>query len=66
MKFAEYGLIHGDLNEFNLLINDVGKLTVIDFPQCISSSHYNGKEYFERDIECLYRYFDKMMMKIIR
>ena len=66
VKFAEYGLIHGDFNEFNILISEEGKLTVIDFPQCISSSHLNGKEYFERDVECLYRYFDKMMVKVLK
>jgi RIO kinase 2 len=42
-KFASYGLIHGDFNEYNLLIDKNGKLTIIDFPQCISSNHPNAK-----------------------
>ena len=29
---AENGLIHGDFNEFNLMIDDDEKITLIDFP----------------------------------
>ena len=35
------GLIHGDFNEFNLLLNDRRKLTLIDFPQMVSVAHRN-------------------------
>ena len=64
VNFAKNGLIHGDYNEFNLMVNDAGtKLTVIDFPQCISVKHPNAKSYFDRDTECIYTYFDKMAEK---
>ena len=34
LRFAEAGLIHGDFNEFNLMMNlDTEDLVVIDFPQ---------------------------------
>lgn len=32
IKFAEHGLVHGDFNEFNLMIDDEENVTVIDFP----------------------------------
>jgi RIO kinase 2 len=32
IKLAEFGLVHGDFNEFNLLINDKEEITIIDFP----------------------------------
>jgi RIO kinase 2 len=32
VKFAEFGLIHCDFNEFNLMINEDYDLFVIDFP----------------------------------
>lgn len=32
IRLAEYGLIHGDFNEFNLMINDEEEVTIIDFP----------------------------------
>lgn len=64
MKFAKHGLIHGDYNEFNLMVNEDGtKITVIDFPQCISIKHPNAATYFSRDAECIYKYFDKLAEK---
>jgi RIO kinase 2 len=64
VKFAKYGLIHGDYNEFNLMVNQEGtKLTVIDFPQCISVKHPNAKAYFDRDVECVFKYFDNLAEK---
>ena len=66
VRFSENGLIHGDYNEFNLISNEEGtKLTVIDFPQCISVSHPNADMYFNRDVECVYKFFDKMVQREI-
>jgi RIO kinase 2 len=42
IKLAEYGLVHGDFNEFNLMINDDEEVTIIDFPQMTSTSHPNA------------------------
>lgn len=40
VRFARAGLVHGDFNEFNLLIGrEEGEVVVIDFPQCVSTSH---------------------------
>lgn len=53
MQFAEHGLVHGDFNEFNLMINENEDITVIDFPQMTSTSHINAQFYFERDVRCI-------------
>lgn len=53
IRFAEHGLVHGDFNEFNLMINDREEITVIDFPQMTSTSHTNAQHYFKRDVECV-------------
>ena len=46
------------------MVNEDGtKVTVIDFPQCISVKHPNAKIYFNRDMECIYTYFDKLAEK---
>lgn len=58
-RFGRNGLIHGDFNEFNLMISEAGKVTVIDFPQMMSIDHENAKMYFERDVNCIKRFFDK-------
>lgn len=46
VRFAHAGLIHGDYNEFNILIHrETGKPIVIDFPQMVSTSHENAEWY---------------------
>jgi len=72
LSLAEVGVIHGDFNEFNILISHVPDpdTTVpapkesmapilIDFPQITSFSHPQAQEYFDRDIECIKSYFRK-------
>lgn len=59
VSLAEHGLIHGDFNEFNLLIDEDENVTMIDFPQMISIDHPNAEEYFNRDIEGVKQYFKK-------
>ena len=61
LRFAACGLVHGDFNEFNLLVDlkNVKKITVIDFPQIISIEHSEGKNQFERDVRCIERFFVK-------
>lgn len=43
VRFAQYGVIHGDFNEFNIMINNEEKPIVIDFPQMMSVSHPNAQ-----------------------
>jgi RIO kinase 2 len=76
LRLAEYGLIHGDFNEFNILIKEDEvpsaepiekeenptssiRLTpvLIDFPQMVSIDHANAEMYFDRDVNCIKRFF---------
>jgi len=58
VRFAHAGLIHGDFNEFNILIrHSDGEPVVIDFPQMVSTSHENAEWYFNRDVECIRAFF---------
>lgn len=59
IRFAEHGLVHGDFNEFNLMIAEDESITVIDFPQMTSTSHINAQYYFERDVKCIQTFFTK-------
>lgn len=61
VRLARLGLVHCDFNEFNLLISDDEKLTLIDFPQMISTSHPNAKELFDRDVEGVVRFFERKL-----
>lgn len=76
LRLAKHGLIHGDFNEFNILIKeekaddedgqgDSAEAAVtltpilIDFPQMISMDHQNAEMYFDRDVNCLKRFFER-------
>ena len=61
VRLAQLGLVHCDLNEFNLLISDEEELTLIDFPQMVSMSHPNARELFERDVEGVVRFFERKL-----
>ncbi|KAG6016715.1 hypothetical protein E4U43_003249 [Claviceps pusilla] len=69
LRLANHGLIHGDFNEFNILIKEEKTVSedgvesiklepvVIDFPQMVSMEHQNAEMYFDRDVECIKRFF---------
>lgn len=74
LRLAQYGLIHGDFNEFNILIREEiaqdtekyskpGSKTLtpilIDFPQMVSIDHTNAEYYFDRDVNCIKRFFER-------
>ncbi|KAM0431818.1 hypothetical protein ACHAPT_005068 [Fusarium lateritium] len=71
LRLAKHGLIHGDFNEFNILVkedrtkSDDGQEIVtlepiiIDFPQMVSMEHQNAEMYFDRDVNCIKRFFER-------
>ncbi|CAK7268890.1 Serine/threonine-protein kinase rio2 [Sporothrix epigloea] len=78
LRLAQHGLIHGDFNEFNIMIqeqkpeddeeNDATRQTsanspivpiLIDFPQMVSMEHKNAEMYFDRDVACVKRFFER-------
>ncbi|EPS36057.1 hypothetical protein H072_10482 [Dactylellina haptotyla CBS 200.50] len=60
VRFASQGLIHGDFNEFNILVNEeTQEPVVIDFPQMVSIDHPNAEEYFDRDVQCIKTFFER-------
>ena len=59
VKLANYGLVHGDFNEFNILVDDNQKMYIIDFPQVISIDHEEAEHNFNRDLKCIHDFFWK-------
>ncbi|KAI6376757.1 hypothetical protein MCOR25_002720 [Pyricularia grisea] len=83
LRLAKHGLIHGDFNEFNILLKEekekknstsitesaesgspeVGAALptpiLIDFPQMVSMDHPNAEMYFDRDVACVKRFFER-------
>ncbi|MDK2928832.1 MAG: kinase 2 [Methanococcus sp.] len=71
-KTYKLGIIHGDLSEFNILIDSEGDFVIIDWPQAIEVGkkgkldklpfeevEYDEEFYLKRDIENVARYFKK-------
>ena len=69
VRLAQRGLIHGDFNEFNILVKESetssGEVELepimIDFPQTVSTDHVNAQMYFDRDVGCVKRYFERRL-----
>ncbi|PLW80773.1 serine/threonine protein kinase [Candidatus Woesearchaeota archaeon] len=61
-KIYDKGYVHGDLSEYNILNFD-DELVFIDFSQSTTRNDPNFKEYWERDIKNVARYFKKIGLK---
>lgn len=61
VRLAENGLIHGDFNEFNILVHESGAPVLIDFPQMVSTEHQDAERYFDRDVQCVVTYFARKL-----
>ena len=71
VKLANHGLIHGDFNEFNLMLDSNDHVTMYDFPQMVSTSHPDAEWCVARrsdrsvsagsccKVADLFRYFDR-------
>uniref|UniRef100_A0A182TF91 Serine/threonine-protein kinase RIO2 n=1 Tax=Anopheles melas TaxID=34690 RepID=A0A182TF91_9DIPT len=59
VRLGNCGVIHGDFNEFNIMITDDQRPVLIDFPQMVSTSHLNAEMYFDRDVQGVRELFRK-------
>lgn len=59
------GLIHGDLSEFNILLDDYGPV-IIDLPQAVdAAANNNAKSMFFRDIETVTRFYSQFAPELL-
>ncbi len=52
-------MIHGDLGEFNIVLDEKGNILIIDWMQWVPIDHPNANSLLERDIENICNYFQK-------
>jgi len=52
-------MIHGDLGEFNIVLDEKGNILIIDWLQWVSTDHPNANSFLERDITNICNYFQK-------
>ena len=61
-KMINARLVHADLSEYNMLNNDE-ELVIIDVGQAVTTMHPNAREFFQRDIMNLSKWFAKCGVK---
>ena len=52
---------HATENKVFGQVDEESKITLIDFPQMVSTSHANAEELFDRDADCITRFFTKRL-----
>ncbi|MGV6859192.1 MAG: PA4780 family RIO1-like protein kinase [bacterium] len=59
------GLVHGDLSEFNVLVDDQGPV-IIDLPQAVDAAANNhSRKMFERDVNNMRTYFGQFAPQLL-
>ena len=65
VRMLSAGLIHGDLSEFNVLLDNQGPV-IIDLPQAVNAaSNNNAERMLERDVDNMRRYFGKYAPELL-
>ncbi|MFT6406634.1 MAG: RIO kinase 1 [Arenicella sp.] len=65
IKMLCVGLIHGDLSEFNVLVDEVGPV-IIDLPQAVNAAgNNNAKAMLERDVRNMTNYYGQFAPELL-
>jgi len=57
--YKKTNMIHGDLGEFNIVLDEKGNILIIDWLQWVPADHPNANSLLERDLENICNYFQK-------
>ncbi len=65
MKMLSVGIIHGDLSEFNILLDEYGPV-IIDLPQAVdASANNNAKKMLQRDVRNVTNYYSQYAPQLL-
>ncbi|WP_444926985.1 PA4780 family RIO1-like protein kinase [Microbulbifer sp. TRSA002] len=66
MLMLHEGIVHGDLSEFNVLVDDSGPV-IIDLPQAVNAAANNSaQEMFTRDVDNMRRYYGRFAPSLLQ
>lgn len=51
-----HGYVHADISEYNVFVDESG-ITLFDWPQAVPTDHENAREFLDRDVANIIRYF---------
>ncbi len=57
--FLKAGVIHGDLSEYNIILQPNKHILIIDWPQFVTREHPNAREMLKRDVQNVLQYFER-------
>jgi RIO kinase 1 len=59
LLYQKAGLVHTDLSEYNILIDDKEKPWLIDFSQSVMREHPNAEYFLRKDVKNICSYFNR-------
>jgi RIO kinase 1 len=66
MRMLCTGLVHGDLSEFNVLVDSLGPV-IIDLPQAVdAAANNNAQVMFERDVNNMRNYYGQFAPELLK
>ena len=57
--YVKAHVIHGDLSEYNIILQPDGHILIIDWPQYVKTDHANAEELLERDLKNVLTFFSR-------
>jgi RIO kinase 1 len=57
--YADAGLVHADLSEYNILVDDQSRPVFIDMGQSVLTEHPRSQEFLRRDVSNVIKFFNE-------